>query len=511
MLVLGDIVKVNARRYPTQKALMMDDRSVTFNEMNRFTNKLTHGLLSLGLEPGERVGIWSRNCIEYVLILFAIWSCGGISVPINFRFRKEEAAYILRNSQPKILFHAQDLVSLVEEICSRQIPILPISISGPHIEKGKSLTELMEKESDDEIEFEPDPLSPAIIIYTSGTTGVPKGVIFSHAKELNDITSSSMETDVKHEDVALLNMPLFHNGGLSLGLMQFLLHGSTCVILGGSFDLDLFLSTIERFRITVVNVVPTMLARLVNHPGIGQYDLTSLKKIIYGSSPIIESVLKAALNIFKADFYQTYGQTETCLSLVLKPGDHFTERTRFTGRPLCRVNLRVVDENGLDVKVGEVGEIIVRQKPLGMDGYYGMEEATRETIRDGWIHTGDLARVEGGAYYTIVDRLRDIIISGGENIYCKEIENVIMEHPGVDEVAVFGVPDKEWGEIVCVAMVPKEGVKITEKEIVDHCASRLAGYKKPKRIEFRNELPKNAAGKTLKSVLKEEYRTAKNN
>jgi acyl-CoA synthetase (AMP-forming)/AMP-acid ligase II len=191
--------------------------------------------------------------------------------------------------------------------------------------------------------------------------------------------------------------------------------------------------------------------------------------------------------------------------LVLKPADHFTIKSRFTGRPLCRADMRVVDENGHDVAIGQVGEIISRQKPLGMDGYYGMEEANKETIRDGWIYTGDLARAEPGGYFTVVDRLKDMIISGAENIYCKEIENVISEHPGVEEVSVFGIPDEMWGESVCAVVVEKRGYTLGENEIIDFCGSRLSGYKKPKWVELRDELPKNAAGKVLKKLLKEPY------
>jgi acyl-CoA synthetase (AMP-forming)/AMP-acid ligase II len=190
--------------------------------------------------------------------------------------------------------------------------------------------------------------------------------------------------------------------------------------------------------------------------------------------------------------------------LVLKPGDH-AERSRFTGREMCGAEVRVVDENGQDTAVGGVGEIIGKHRPLGMECYYRMEKETEETIRDGWIHTGDLARVEGQGYYTVVDRLKDMIISGAENIYCKEIEDAIREHPCVEEAAVFGIPDEMWGEVVCAAVVPKEGCSVTEDEIVEFCASRLSRYKKPKRVDVRDALPKNAAGKVVKKLLREPY------
>jgi fatty-acyl-CoA synthase len=506
MLVLGDIARLNAKRYQDKKALIMGEQSLAFGQLNGLANQIAHGLRSTGVRPGDRVALLSHNCIEFIPIVFAVWKCGAVIVPINFRFKADEAAKVFDNSQPRIVFHGEALSSLVQETFNKHsTPIIPVCISGTALNGGKSLSELIDGQSDEEFGIEPDTSLAAMIMYTSGTTGTPKGVIFSHFRELSDITNTSMELGIKHEDSMLINMPMFHNGGLSLSAMISLLQGCTCVIMAGSFDPDTYFSTIERYGISMINVVPTMLAKLVSHPRIGDYNLSSLKKISYGSSPISENVLDAAMNIFKADFYQNYGQTETGMLLMLKPTDHVTGKARFTGRPLCRADVRVVDGNGYDVAVGGVGEIISRQKPLGMDGYYGMEEANKETIRDGWIYTGDLARAEADGYFTVVDRLKDMIISGAENIYCKEIENVISEHPGVEEVSVFGIPDEMWGESVCAVAVAKRGSTISENEIIDFCASRLSGYKKPKRVELRDELPKNAAGKVVKKLLKDPY------
>jgi fatty-acyl-CoA synthase len=210
------------------------------------------------------------------------------------------------------------------------------------------------------------------------------------------------------------------------------------------------------------------------------------------------------MEVFKAGFYQWYGQVETGMVSILKPEDHL-ERSQCTGREMFNADLRIVDEEGKDTPIGEVGEIISAQKPLGMIGYYKMEEADKRTVRDGWIHTEDLARVEGNGYFTIVDRLRDMIISGAENIYPKEIEDVISRHPGVREVAVFGIPDEIYGESVCAVVVRKEGHSLDQEEIINFCASKLSSYKKPKRVDFIGELPKNASGKVTKNVLREPY------
>jgi len=367
MQVLGDLVRLSAKRYPDKKAVIMGEQSVTFAELNRTVNQMAHGLLSLGLKAGDRVGVWSRNCMEFFPILSAIWKCGAIIVPINFRFKVDELLYELENAQPSMLFHAQEFCGLIEEARQRrQGPLLPISISGPPLAGGTSLNELMSGQSDREPPVEVDPRSAAMIIYTSGTTGHPKGAVFSHVKQLADVASLSLEGNLVHEDVMLVGMPMFHNAGITAEMLPAFLLGCTCVVLGGSFNPEEVLSTVERHKVSVTMWVPTMLAQLVGYPGIGRYELPSLRKIWYGSSAISDVVLDKCLRIFKADFHQFYGQTESGMLLVLKPGDH-AERSRFTGREMCGAEVRVVDENGQDTAVGGVGEIIGKHRPLGME------------------------------------------------------------------------------------------------------------------------------------------------
>jgi len=280
--------------------------------------------------------------------------------------------------------------------------------------------------------------------------------------------------------------------------------GGTVVIVGKGFDPDRILSVVNRYHVTLTQWVPTQLAMLVHYPGITKCNMSSLKKIWYGSSAISPTVLEASKDLFKVRFYQWYGLTETGMVSVLRPEDH-VERSQCTGREMFNADFRVVDEEGQDTIVGGVGEIITAQKPLGMIGYYKMEEANKRTLRDGWIYTADLARVEGNGYFTVVDRLTDMIISGAENIYPKEIENVISRHPGVREIAVFGIPDEVYGESVCAVVVKKDGYQLEKEEIIDFCASRLAGYKKPKRVEFMGELPKTPSGKVTQNVLRDPY------
>ena len=505
MQVIGDIARLGAKRYPDKVALIMDDASLTFSQLNQLANRLAHGLLSLGVAAGDRVAILAFNCLEYPVVNYACAKCGGILVPINFRYKRDELVYVVNNSNPKVLFYGQEFSAMVEGAKNQfHSPVRLVAISGDPLPPGFSVKGLTDGQSSSEPGIEVDPTSPSFIMYTSGTTGFPKGTLFSHASYLCVFMGMTLEGDLMRDDRVLVCLPLFHNGGLNAMLQPTLMVGGTCLIVGRGFDPDKILDAVARHRVTLTMWVPTQLAMLINHPRVTGYDLSTLKKIWYGSSAITPTTLEASMEVFKAGFYQWYGQVETGMVSVLRPEDHL-ERSQCTGREMFNADLRIVDEEGKDTPVGQVGEIISAQKPLGMIGYYRMEEANKRTVRNGWIHTEDLARVEGNGYFTIVDRLRDMIISGAENIYPKEIEDVISRHPAVREVAVFGIPDAIYGESVCAVVVKKEGHLLDQEEIINFCASRLSSYKKPKRVEFIEDLPKNASGKVTKNVLREPH------
>lgn len=505
MQVVGDIARLNAKRYPDKKAVIMDNEYLTFRQLNNLSNQLAHGLMSLGMVRGDRVGLLAFNCLEYPVVDYAVAKCGGILVPINFRYKKDELIYVVNNCSPKILFYGPEFSSIVDDAKDEFLSPVHLCVITENLPKlGNSLKQVMDGQPTYEPNIRVDPESPSRIIYTSGTTGFPKGVYLSHSSYLAFYTGMIIEGDFSNSDVIMVAIPLFHNGGLNLIFQPSLMQGGTCVIMSGGFDPDKILDAVGRYGVTLTVWVPTQLAMLVNHPNLNKYNLSTLKKIGYGSSPITPQILEASMDIFKARFYQWYGLTETSVVAVLRPEDH-PQHAQFTGREMINADLRIVSEEGLETPVGEVGEIISDQKPLGMIGYYNMEEANKKTIREGWIHTGDLARVEGGGYFTVVDRLSDMIISGAENIYPKEIEDVISKYPGVREVAVFGIPDDIYGESVCAVIAKDEGHQIDPGDIIDFCSSRISSYKKPKRVEFIDELPKNAAGKVVKKVLREPY------
>jgi acyl-CoA synthetase (AMP-forming)/AMP-acid ligase II len=504
--VIGDIIRLSAKRYPEKTALIMDEKSMTYREINGQANQLAKGLLSLGVKTGDRVAILAFNCLEYPVIVYGIAKTGAVLVPINFRFKKDELVYVINNSEPKVLIYGSEFVELIEEAKPGfRLPVALVCIGKNLGKESDCMTGLMKGQATSEPGIAVDPATPFAIMYTSGTTGFPKGALFSHSAYIEVFKGMVYEGDLRNHDVALVCIPLFHNGGLNGMLQPTFMVGGTIVIMAKGFDPEKVLDAVQRYRISTTMWVPTQLTLLINHPNVSRWDISSLDKIYYGSSAITPATLDASLDVFnKAHFYQWYGQVETGMVSLLRPQDH-KAHSQFTGREMFNADLRIVNKDGDDVGLGETGEIISAQKPLGMIGYYKMDEANDATLRDGWIYTGDVARNEGNGFFTIVDRLKDLIISGAENIYPKEIEDCISCHPSVLEVAVIGIPDDVYGESVCAVVVPKQGQPLAPQDITDYCAHRLSGYKRPRKVVFKNELPKNATGKVTKNVLREPY------
>lgn len=502
MKVIGDIIRLGAKRHPHKTAVIMGEASLSYQALNAAVNRLAHGLLNRGVMPGDRVGLLSENSLEFVIAALAVLKVGAFLVPYNFRYSNEEVAFVSGNCTPKLLFCGPGYFERAQQAHAAlaAAPLLVASAGGD----AESIAGLAAGQPESEPAVAVDPESAAMIIYTSGTTGFPKGVLFSHRAYLTNHLAIAFEGDLRGDDVALVNLPLFHNGGINGMLLPALLVGATAVIAGKGFVPAEQLTLVARHKVSVTMWVPTMLAMLVNDAAAPTLDASSLKKIWYGSSPIAAPVLAKARARFDAGFYQFYGMCEIGMTSVLRPEDHAT-RAQTTGREVYCADLRIVDAGERDVAVGEVGEIISAAQPMGMIGYWGNAQATRETIQSGWIRTGDLARNEGDGYFTIVDRVKDMIISGAENVYPKEIENVLVEHPAVLEAACFGIPDERWGEAVAAAIVCRSGQSVSAEQLITFCAERIARYKRPKHVEFVPELPKNAAGKVLKRLLRAPY------
>ena len=499
MRVLADIARLGAKRYPNRVALVFGDAALSYGQLDASANRFAGLLAARGVAAGDRVALLAENGLAYPVAAFAVLKLGAILVPLNFRYRADEVAYVVNDAAPRCLVVGPGYEALAREAAARfRSVVTTIELAGD----DSVLTPVAGNVRAPDVDV--DPASASMVMYTSGTTGFPKGVMFSHSAYLASIAAIALAGDLRASDRVLVSLPLFHNGGLNALMMPTLAMGARAVIAPKGFVPEAVLGWVEQHGITLTMWVPTMLSMLIQSGAVSRFDIESLTKIWYGSSPITPTLLTQVRESFHADLYQFYGLTETGMNAVLRPEDH-AQWAHCTGREMFYADLRIVDDNGADVGVGTIGEIISRQHPMGMIGYINDALATREAIIDGWIRTGDLARNDGDGLFTIVDRKKDMLISGAENIYPKEIELVIAAHPDVLEVAVFGIPDPVYGESVCAAVVTRSTADLSEAAVVTWCAQRLAGFKKPKRVVFVAELPKNAAGKVTKHVLKAPY------
>ena len=498
-----------AMMYPERPAIQFKEKVFTFREFNIRINRLVNGFMSLGLKKGDHVSVLMKNCPEFVETTFAISKCGLTLIRLNARDAMETQKYILGHSGTVALVAGQEFQSEVKRIKS-ELPQLKYCIALQSAEKEfVDYESLVMAQPDNEPSVDVDPEDLQYIRYTSGTTGKPKGVMMTHRAMQTRLQNFFMNMDrlITPDDISLNVAPLSHAAGNIL--LPYYIRGAKNIILE-SFKEGLVLDTIEKEKITTVLLVPTMIQRLVNYPHIRDYDTSSVKRIFYGTSPISPAILEKAVNIFGPIFRQNYGMAEGLMPLIcLYPEDHIIDesgshRKRFSsvGRPALGVEVKVVDKRNKIVAPGETGEIIIRGDHV-MKGYWKNEKETAKILRNGWIYSGDLGIVDENGYIYIVDRMKDMIISGGFNIYPKEIENLIHTNPHVKEVAVIGVPDSEWGESVKAFIVPLEGKDIDEQEIIELCRTRLASYKKPKAIEIVDSIPKNDAGKIMKGKLRE--------
>jgi O-succinylbenzoate-CoA ligase len=458
----------NARLYPGKPAFVMGDRVVTFAEHHRRAQALAADLAARGLRPGARIAVLARNCLEYLDIYAAAETYGYVVAPLNFRLTAAELAGIVEGLDPHVLFFGAAFADVAPDAPLR------LSIEAPPRDQAPSRGIAP---ADDDVVY---------LMSTSGTTGRPRAAMLTRRGQWLDALALALEQRLAPEDRHLATMPLYHVGGRAL-VLSHTLRGCT-VHLHDAFDADAVTADIERHRITTTQVVPTMVSWLLDAPA---RDLSSLRLVWYASAPMPVELLRRALTRFGPIFVQGYGQTETGpLATVLAAADHDPESERLgsAGRAIPGVDVRIED-----------GEILVRS-PLNMTGYWRQDELTAEAFSDGWLRTGDLGRMDDLGYVYVVDRKTDLIISGGENIYPRKVEEVLYAHPAVREAAVIGVPDALWGEAVRAFVVPAG--ELAEGELIAFCRTRLARYKCPKSVELRAELPKSPSGKVLKRELR---------
>ncbi len=496
MLTFGEILRVNARRYPSKTAVVDRDRRLTYGELELRTNRLAHGLAALGVGRGETVGMLVGNSVLFVELYLAILKLGAIAVPFNTRHALPELSFALGNSRSRVLLADRANGDRAQTAGS----------SGCVLIEGDSLGVL---EGEGMPETPPDVSVSAddsnVILYTSGTTGVQKGVVLSHANLVWNSLNEIIDTDMRHDDVTLLVTPMYHSASLNCWFAPHLYLGATSVLLP-HFDPGLVLHTIEREQVTNLFHVPSMVRTLLQEPGLEGYDLRSLSRLYVGGAAFR---LKDKLEVVDrlgslVRLYYQYGLTEAGpIATVLRPEDMFRpEKDGSIGREFQATEIRVLDPSGAEVLPGEVGEMVMRG-PSVMPGYFQNPAASAAALRDGWLHSGDLAARDEDGYFYFRDRLKDMIKSGGENVYSAEVEQVLYAHPDVQEAAVMGVATERWDEEVRAVVVPRPGRTPTEADLITFCRAWLAGYKIPKRIVFvtREELPINLSGKVLKREL----------
>lgn len=508
----ADLVYRNAILYEDKDAFVWGTDRTTFGEFNLRVNRLIHALLSLGLAKGDVIGVLSWNCAEYFDVVGAAMKGGFILSPYNPRLKAEELQYLIHYSEAKVLFVGPEQLEMVPEL-KKLCPNVKTLISFLGSDGGMlpygDLLNADSKEPDKAVE-EDDPFA---IFYTSGTTGVPRGALYTHRRKMEDARSFAMGLTAEVGNRQVLCLPLFHVAAMSYSLGFFYAGGLTVIMSQRNFDPAATLQAIQDNKATDIHIVPTHLVSILALPEVKQQDLTSLKRIWYAASPMPLELLKRGMETFGDVFIQAYGQTESGpLVTYLSKADHQVldkapQKQRVLGsigQPCTGIHVRIVDKNHEDVQAGEIGEIIVKSKSL-MAQYWKKPEETKEALVDGWLYTGDLGYYDRKAYIYLVDRKKDMVITGGENVYPREIEEVLYGHPAVQELAVIGVDDPYWVEKVHAVVVLKKGRQATEKELIDFCKQRLARYKAPKSVEFVESLPKNPQGKISKRLLKEIY------
>jgi len=511
-MVLGELLFRSVRNNPDR--LVVVDRSnnanCTYGDLNARVNRLAHALTDVGVGKGDRVAIVQHNCLQYIETLFATTKIGAVLTALDYRAALRELKYLLNDSEATTLIGGGKYLNPISSIRSELRTVKTFICIGQSTGQMLSYEELISSYSPAEPVTNVDENDLATLYYTSGTTGLPKGVMMTHGNLVAATMNMLKALPVTADDITLHTSPFSHIASIWPLLGHIYVNGTNVTV--DRFDPKVVLEAIEGNRVTTWNSVPTMILRLVEYPDLTRYNLSSLRWIGYGASPMPTEVLKKAIQVIGNIFVQVYGLTETYIVTLLATEDHILQgfedkvrRLRSCGKPLAGLQVRVVNEQGKDIAPGEVGEITVKGASV-TPGYWKLPRETAKTIKRGWFYTGDLATVDEEGYIYIIDRKKEIIISGGENISPKEIEEVIYRHPSVFEVAIIGVPDEKWGEAVKAVVALKEGKTATEEELIAFCKENLAHFKAPKSVDFVNSLPKTASGKISRKELKDRYR-----
>jgi acyl-CoA synthetase (AMP-forming)/AMP-acid ligase II len=509
-LYLTQPVHKAVRQCPQAPAIVCGERRLTFTEFANRLSQLAAVLQQLGMGPGDRVGMLAFNSDRYVEYLYGVWWGGGVVNPVNIRWSAAEVAYSLDDCDTRILLVDDHHVALAQQLCelSASLQIL-VYVGSATVPEGMLGYEALLTQATPIVDALRSGDDLAAIMYTGGTTGQPKGVMLTHANMAVNGVSALAAVPRSQQAVVIHAAPMFHIGGIGL-TVQLMLRLCKQIILPG-FDETAVLRAISVEKGSEIFLVPAVLKRLLDCPQFSQHDLSSLRLVMYGAAAIDSTLLNQAIKALpQADFAQMYGMTELSPVVTCLPAwCHTVEgqklgKLRSTGLPTSIAEIRIVDKHGADLPSGSVGEIIVRG-PMVMTGYWNKPEQTAEALRDGWMHTGDGGYMDADGFIYVVDRIKDMVVTGGENVYSAEVENAILQMPEVALCAVIGVPDDKWGERVHAVLVLRAGAVLDAAAVTAHCKTVIGGYKCPRSIEFRDALPFSAAGKLLKYQLREPF------
>jgi fatty-acyl-CoA synthase len=503
----ADLLSARARLTPDREALLDQNtgRRYTYAQLNRRANQAANFLRqNLHVQKGDRVSILAQNCLAYVELVYGLAKIGAIFAPLNWRLTAGELAYIVGDCQPKVLICGPEYTAVLEEMRPGLSVEHTLSLEGASIVGALDYEEGLAQASP----FEPDRPAldgevPYCILYTSGTTGRPKGAVLPHRQVLWNAINTVISWGLSESDVSPILTPMFHSGGLFVFLVPLHYAGGR-IILARNFDVEQSLQTIQAEKCTAILGVPTMFQLWMDSPLFESADFSSVRFFISGGAPCPVSLMKAWRQAKQVSFRQGYGLTEVGTNCFSMTDEESVLKTGSVGKPIFHSRMRLVNPQGQDVKPGDTGELLIQGPHVSL-GYWNNPEATREALVDGWFHTGDMAHQDDEGFFYIVGRYKDMIISGGENIYAAEVEAVFRQHPAVVDAALISQPNEKWGEVGVMVVVLKTGQAATEAELQDFCRAQLARYKVPKRVIFADTLPYSPYGKVMKAELKKLY------
>jgi acyl-CoA synthetase (AMP-forming)/AMP-acid ligase II len=503
---LREVLLREARRNAQVDAFIYGDQRITFSQLSERACRLANALASAGVKRGDRVGIFLYNCFEYPEILWANFLLGSVAVTLNFRLVSDEIVYVQDVAELKVLILGSEFLERVEPIKDRLAGIETFICLGRETEDMLGYHELVRKGRPKIPPTQGDDRDAAVVLFTSGTAAFPKAVVLTHQNLITAGFVWAADVGIRFGDNCLVVTPFYHIGAVGYHIAHAMCGASTTCFPQPNWDPELFLKTVEKERVTYLYITPGMYRQVFSVPKFGEYDLSSWRVCITGSEPVPKATVEEmAENLPYGRIYNEYGLTEaTGPTVSVAKHEMAIAKAPSVGKPFINTDVRIMDDEGHECESGQVGEIAVSGDQV-MKEYLNDPDTTADTLRDGWLYTGDLGQMDEEGFIYVVDRKKDIIISGGENISSVEVESILYKHPKIMEAAVIGIPDAKFGEGVCAVVVPRGDEHISEREIIAYCKEHLASFKKPRKVILTDALPRNPSGKVLKRDLREQY------